>query len=309
MAFWRKQANGGSGWTAVVLDGTRIAIANVVRRRDARPQVHSCDSFAREGSDLDALKRLKKAKRLACNRCSILLEQGQYHLLQVERPGNLPSDTPHNEVRDALRWSIKEMVNFPVDQAGVDVLDIPTQGARAAQMWVVAASNDILRPRVQLFQNANVPLDAIDIPELAQRNLAGLLEEENRGLALVAFADKGGRLTITFGGELYMTRHLDATAPELANPNAVNQHERVLLDIQRSLDNFDRNFSAIPVNCLWIGPLPGGEVFIEYLRNSLSIPVKVVNLADVMDIDATPRLTDASAQADAWLVLGAALRE
>ena len=273
MSFWRKQSGGGDGWTAVVLDSKRIAIADVVRRRDERPQVRSCDSFAREGTDLEALKRLKKANRLARNRCTILLDAGQYQLLQVERPDMLPNDAPHSEVRDAMRWRIKELVDFPVDQAGVDVLDIPAQGQRAQQMWVVAASHAILRPRIQMFQEAKVSLAAIDVPELAQRNLSGLFEEENRGLALVAFQDTGGRLTITFGGELYMTRHLDATSLELANPNAVTQHERVLLDIQRSLDNFDRNYSAIPVNCLWIGPLPGGEAFIEYLRSTLSIPV------------------------------------
>lgn len=309
MAFWQKQAGGGDGWTAVALDSERIAIAEVARQRDARPQVRACDSFAREGSDLEALKRLKNAKRLARNHCTTLLAHGQYQLLQVDRPDNLPKDAPRTEVRDTLRWRIKEMVDFAVDQAGIDVLDIPAQGSRNPQLWVVAASNEILRPRIHLFQDAKLPLEAIDIPEMAQRNLASLFEEENRGLALVAFDAKGGRLTITYEGELYMTRHLDATSTELANPNAVTQHERVLLDIQRSLDNFDRNFSAIPVNRLLVGPLPGGETFIEYLRCTLPLPVATVDLSDVLDFTATPRLAEAAAQADAWLVLGAALRE
>ncbi|MDP1957906.1 MAG: hypothetical protein Q8J75_06985, partial [Rhodocyclaceae bacterium] len=182
-------------------------------------------------------------------------------------------------------------------------------GSRTPQLWVVAASHAVLRPRVELFQDAKAPLAAIDIPELAQRNLAALFEEPNRALALVAFNDKGGLLTVSYQGELYMTRHIDVSGPELSGANAAALHERVLLDIQRSLDSFDRNFSAIPLNRILVGPLPGGEAFIEYLGGNLSLPVAAANLADVMDFTATPRLKETAAQADAWLALGAALRE
>ncbi|MDO9600843.1 MAG: hypothetical protein Q7J02_00865, partial [Rhodocyclaceae bacterium] len=92
-----------------------------------------------------------------------------------------------------------------------------------------------------------------------------------------------------------------------ANVSALQ--ERVLLDIQRSLDSFDRNFSAIPLTRLLVGPLPGGTAFIEYLGGNLSLPVAPANLAEVMDFTATPRLKETSAQADAWLALGAALRD
>lgn len=311
MGFLQKKANG-DGWTAVVFGTDRIAVADVAQRRDAPPQVRACESFAREGGDLEVLKRLKTAKHVARNHGVTLLWHGQYQLLQVDAPDNLPDDAPSQELREALRWRVKEMVDFPIDQAGIDVLPIPAQGSRSRQMWVVAASHAALRPRVQLFQDAKTPLEAIDIPEMAQRNLAGLFEEANRGLAMVAFDNRekgGGRLTITYRGELYMTRHIDAGGPDLVGPDAEPLHERVLLDIQRSLDNFDRNYSAIPLTRLLVGPLPGGEAFIEYLRNNLSLPVASANLADVMNIEAVPRLAEVGLQADAWLALGAALRE
>lgn len=308
MAFWNKQA-GGDGWSAVVFGTDRIALADVQRRAGARPLVRACDSFARDGSsDLEALKRLKNARRLARARCTTLLWHGQYQLLQVEAPGNVQG-LPHDELRESLRWRVKDMVDFPVDQAGIDLLEIPAPGSRTPQLWVVVASHDSLRPRVNLFQDAKMPLAAIDIPELAQRNLAALFEEAGRGLALAAFNGKGGRLTISYQGELFMTRHLDASAAELAGPDAAVLYERVLLDIQRSLDNFDRNYGAIPLTRLLVGPLPGGANFVDYLRTNLSLPVEVADLAAVFDIAAVPRLADPAAQADGWLALGAALRE
>ncbi|MCX8018228.1 MAG: hypothetical protein N2690_10060, partial [Rhodocyclaceae bacterium] len=163
--------------------------------------------------------------------------------------------------------------------------------------------------RIWAFQDAKVPLAAIDIPELAQRNLAALFEEANRGLALVSFDAEGGLLTISFQGELSVTRHIDVGASELVGAQTESLHERVLLDIQRTLDNFDRNYSAIPLNRLKIGPLPGGEAFLAYLAANLSLPVARAELAEVLEIDAVPQLSDATQQAQAWLALGAALRE
>jgi MSHA biogenesis protein MshI len=308
MAFWQKQG-GAEGWSAIVFGADRIAVAEITRQRDTPPRVNAYANYARDGSELEALKRLKNAKRLARLRCTTLLWQGQYQLLQVDAPGSLPENAPREELRETMRWRIKEMVDYPVEHAAIDVLNIPVQGGRTPQLWVVAASHAVLRPRIELFQDAKTPLEAIDIPELAQRNLAGLFEEENRGLALLSFNDKGGLLTVSYHGELYMVRHIDVSGPELAAADAAGLHERVLLDIQRSLDNFDRNFSAIPLTRLLVGPLPRGEAFIQYLGGNLSLPVAVADLARVMDIKAAPLLAEAAAQAEAWLVLGAALRE
>lgn len=307
MAFWGKTASGGA-WASVIFGTDRVTVAEIARQDGAKPQVRACDSFAREGGDLDALKRLKKAGRLVQNRCTTLLQEGQYQLLQIDAPGNA-QEMPRAELRESLRWRVKEMVDFSVERAGIDLLEIPAMGNRTPQLWVIVARHDILQPRIRQFQDAKLTLAAIDIPELAQRNLAGLFEEPNRGLALVTFDDTGGRLTVTYQGELHMTRHLDASRAELTGADAEAQHERVLLDIQRSLDNFDRNYSAIHLTNLLVGPIAGGEAFVDYLRSNLSLPVVTANLAEVMDLSATPLLVNPAAQADAWLALGAALRE
>lgn len=307
MAFRDNKATG-EAWTSVVFGTDRVTIAEIARPAAGKPQVRSCDGFAREGGELDILKRLRNAKRLARQRCTTLLAKGQYHLLQVDLPGNAQS-LPRAELREALRWRVKEMVDFPVERAGIDLLDIPATGTRAPQLWVVVASHDMLQPRIRQFQDARVGLAAIDVPELAQRNLASLFAEPNRGLAFLFFDRLGGCLTVTYRGELYMTRHIDVAATDLVSPEATTLHERVVLNIQRSLVSIDRNYSAIPLTRLLVGPLPQGEAFVDYLRTNLSLPVAVANLADVLDIARTPQLANPADQADAWLALGAALRE
>lgn len=284
----------------------RVTVAEVERGGD-RPVVRACESYAREGSISDILERLKSARRLGRQRCVALLAEGQYQMLQVELPANASAMT-RDELREALRWRVKEMVEFSVERAGIDLVEIPSIGNRPAQAWIVLASHDVLQPLIWQFQDARIELAAIDIPELALRNLAALFEEANRGLALLSLDRQGGRLVITYRGELYMARHIDITSAELADAQAEALYERVLLDIQRTLDSFDRNYGAINVARLLIGPLRQAASFVDYLRNNLSLPVASAHLAEVMDLGSVPHLDDAGTQAEAWLALGAALR-
>ena len=310
--MWPRRSQHTDNWTSVLFSPGRIDIAEVRYRTDGRPEVSGWDSFAYAGAESAALKRLRGHLH---GRCTTLLRHGQYQMLQIEAP-SLPRESPPEERRQAVRWRVKEMVDFPIEQAGVDVLDIPTAqggggGGRAPQVYAVVASHAALAPRIQLFQDAGIPLAAIDIPELAQRNVAALFEEENRGLALLTFDNDGGRLTFTYRGELYATRHIEVGRKELAGANDApgGGYERVLLDVQRSLDNFDRNYSFITLTRLLVAPIPGAAAFVEYLKGNLYQPVGLLDLAQGMDIGNVPALAAPENQAEALLAVGAALRD
>jgi MSHA biogenesis protein MshI len=291
-------------WISVVVAPGSIQIAEVRCRTGERPEVVAWESVD-AAEPLEALKKLRP--RLG-GRCTTLLRYGQYQIAQVEAP-----EVPIEERRDAVRWRIKDMLDFPADQAGVDVIDIPGGGGagRGPQVFGIAASHAVLTPLIRLFQDAKVPLKAIDIPEMAQRNIAALFEEEGRGLALLTFDGDGGRLVFTFKQELFASRRIDVTAPELVArgceaPGGV--FERVLLDVQRSLDNFDRNFSFITLSKLLVAPMPGAGAFVEYLKSNLYQPVELLDLATVMELGGTPQLADIEMQGVALHAIGAALR-
>lgn len=310
MRLGKRQRTASDGWVSVLFHPTGVEVAQVRRPSGQRPQVLVWEVYDNTGDRGSALKRLRGGNRLGAAPCTTLLGYGKYQLLQMEAPA-----VPAEERADALRWKIKEMVDFPVEQAGVQVLDIPmAAGAlgRAPQLYVVAAGNGVLAPLIQSFQGAKVPLAAIDIPELAQRNVAALFEEQNRGLALLVFGPEGGCLTFTYQGELYVARRIEVRTPELVAAAAQaggGLYERILLDVQRSMDNFDRNYSFITLSRLLVTPVPGAESFVDFLRENLFQPVEVLDLAQGLDIGAVPALADPGHQATALLAIGAALRD
>jgi MSHA biogenesis protein MshI len=297
-------------WLAVGVYGQRIDIAQVERAAVGRPVVQICESYVRKGSEVESLKSVARAVRPNRFRCSAMLDAADYQMQLVEAPS-----VPSQEMKSAVRWKLKDLLDYPVDAATVDVADVPTDrsgAARAHYVYAVSARNERIKARMKAFQDAKFPLEAIDVPEMAQRNIATLFEEPGRGLALLAFDDRGGLLTVTADGELFMARHTDVSAAQLTEVRSDMTDptiERLVLELQRSLDHFDRQFSYISVSRMLVAPLPVDIGLDRHLANSLGLPVQSFDLADVLDFPGAPELRDPTRQGYRLHIIGAALRD
>lgn len=295
------------GWLAFNDQPEGVCVAHVRRTVNGKPLVSFC-MVAEEGADAHVLERLAKESHAAQYRCTTLLKPSEYQMLLVEAP-----NAPPDELKAAIRWRIKDMLDYHVDDATVDVLDIPPEKSvpvKNHSMYAIAARNQVIEQRQALFEAAKMPLSAIDIPEMAQRNISTLIEPEQRGLALLSFDAVGGLLTVTFCGELYLARRLDITLQQLveSEQQKASYFERITLEMQRSFDYFDRQFHFITLAKMMIAPLPGVEGLREYLASNLYVPVELLDLADVFDFSAVPDLARPERQAQCFSVLGAALR-
>lgn len=279
-----------------------------------RPQVvayafHQVTGGKSSGLTSAVLEKIRKGMRVGDFQFTTLLAPGEYQMLQVEAP-NVPED----ELKAAVRWSIKDMLSYHVDDATLDVLRIPanqTGGAGKKLLYVVVTPNELIKKRIELFERAHINLRVIDVPEMAQRNIASLYEHEGRALALLAFDESGGLLTFTSDGELYLARRIEISIGQLQDANeALRQQyfDRLELEVQRSIDHFDRQFNQLPVRRLLIS-IPVNVGLVEVLGNSLDLPVERLDLSEVMDIDEAPDLASDEAQVYALHALGAALRQ
>lgn len=296
----------GAGWMAVVRTGERIDLAHVVRSADGRPEIGSCDSFRIEHDVTDALVRLVQGRNLKRFRCATLLHEGDYRLLQVEAPA-----VPAAERVEALRWRLKDAVDFPVDDAALAVADIPTEGGRQASVFAVLAPSTVIGGQMAAFRAAKAPLEAIDIPEMALRNVAVLFEEANRGLAFLALLENESILSITCGGELYLSRRIDLSSKALAAADEgrrTQMIERLALELQRTLDNFDRQYGFVSVSRMLLASDHDPAGLVAALADNLYLPLQAMDLALVADFAAVPELKQPERQGQCLLAIGAALR-
>jgi len=299
------------GWMAINLQSDGVRVAHVTRSTGNRPSVERVAFYPADILPLpELLERMAKELQIGRYQCSTLLAPGEYQLLSVEAP-NVPPD----ELKTAIRWKLKDLLDFHVNDATIDVLDVPVEKnvpVRNHSMYAVAAHNQLIQQRQTLFAGAKVPLSVIDIPEMAQRNISELVAPEGRGLAMLSFDAQGGLLTITFSGELYLSRRIDVPLATLENADTdqkTTQFERIALELQRSLDHFDRQYHFAPVAKLMLAPL--GNLSLElqtYLAANLYIPVELLTLDMVLDIARIGELGSAQAQRAYFMTIGAALR-
>lgn len=307
MAFdFLKRQSLAAGLTGIELSSAGISVARVERQGGARPRLRACEfrESTPDGAG-PALAQIASQYGLKRARCTTLLGTGDYQLLLTEAP-----DVGADELKQALRWKIKDLIDFHINDATLDVFNLPgyVPGTPAREMYTVAARNEAIQKRVDLLTGAGIGLEVIDIPELAQRNLAALLPEDTAGVALLSLQEQSGLITITRQGFLYLSRSLNLGHESLRSAaDPAKYFDHIALEVQRSLDYFESHFRETPIRHLVLTPLaepvPG---FVEYLSANLNVTVDSMDLAALLDsnVELTPAL-----QARCLTTIGAALRQ
>lgn len=296
-----------NGWLCLA-SNSHGAFVVQLKRSVQKIHVQRCSFYPMENTNSAALGRLVKELHVQDAQFTTLLSPDEYQVLMVDAPA-----VPAEEQKTAIRYRIKDLTNYDIEQATVDLFSIPGNkngGNRPQSVYAVVAPNETIKKRMALFEQAELELTVIDIQEMAQRNIAALYETEGRGLAFLSFNEYGGLLTFTCDQELYLARRLEITAGQLQDANySLRQQfiERVELEVQRSLDYFDRQFHQISLNKMLVNaPLAAGIT--RLLADNLGMTVETLDLSQVMDISAVPSLADNEFMLDSLPALGAALR-
>lgn len=295
------------GWVAVAPQGDRAHVVHLVCDEGRRPALRwACTApWADAASSLRALRRTRPMQQ---HRAVALLQHAQYQMLSLDAP-----ELPREEWRDAIRWRLKDMVEFPIDSAGIDVMAIPAdpQQRRRASMFAVAAPRSVLAPLAEAGADAGMPWHAIDVPDTALRNIAVLGTDGARAEALLHVGAAHSTLVVVAQGELLLSRHIEVTLAQLTETDeAVRQvaYERASLELQRTLDNVERQFSHAALARLQVAPGLPLQGFIDHVRDLVYVPVGAFELGAVLDLSAVPELADAAEQSAYLPAIGAALR-
>ena len=152
-----------------------VAAAQVIagRRRQAAPDALRLRERGRAGSVRARAEPLAEPARAHGQRA----RSRGYRLLLVEAP-----DVPADELRAAVRWRIKDLIDFHIDDAVIDVFEMPphARGGPQRMMYAVTAKAEVVKREIERIESAGLKLGVVDIPELSLRNIATLLESGSR---------------------------------------------------------------------------------------------------------------------------------
>jgi MSHA biogenesis protein MshI len=291
----------------VAFGPTQVAVA-VVRRDRGAPVLERCELLpiaADAGGD--AASDVLRAAALPRAPVSTVLRTDDYQLVLIEAP-----DVPPAELRAAMRWRLKESIDYRVEDAVIDVFDVPiqTRGGQGRMMYAIAARRAAVDRHVAAL--AAVPtFDVVDVPELCLRNLAALTPAAAGGVAMLHLGEKSATIVLVKGRTFYFARQMDLqTTLRLAagsNPDARVEVAGVVLELQRSLDYYERHFDQPPITRIVVSPGSARDAALaDDLAKETGFEVNTLNLQSLLHCEIPP---DTVVDATCLLAVGAALRE
>lgn len=287
-----------------------VAVAVVQRRAGQRPAIDHCELYSCEGDETAEQVVRRVVGKLGIANAGVFAVTGSddYQLVQVEAPEVQPA-----ELRAAIRWRLRDVINFHIDDAVIDVFQIPDQSrrAQAKMLFAVAARSAAVQRLVSALAPIARDFNVIDIPELCLRNVSALLPQDQRGMATLLLGPRSAQLILTRQGVLYLARRIEyARGFDVAVRGEEGSQPidaaALALELQRSLDYFESHYDQAPIGDLIIAPGGArGADLAERLRSETGLRIGVLSLNEVMDgADALPP----EMPAECLLALGAALR-
>lgn len=231
-------AVGPDGWTVVSVSGDG--------------DVEHCQLYSDIGDPQHFVETLVEQQQWQDRPCTIVLHPLYYQMLLVEAP-----PVPDDEMAAAVHWRIKELLDFPVDQAAVEFFHLPEDAYRGRKkmLYAVAMRKNSLQSLVAPIEAGGLAVDRVDIAELALHKQARLLPKGRGGTAVVHLLESEGFINLIEDGNIYLSRNLDVGLERLlgaADPSAVL--DELLLEIQRSLDFYESQLGKGIIADLYFSP-------------------------------------------------------
>ncbi|MHB1543794.1 MAG: hypothetical protein ACYCS1_03120 [Gammaproteobacteria bacterium] len=288
--------------TGIVPFGETLALARISRDPGRKPCLERYAEVAADAQPAKHLESLIREETSGRDRLSLVTPWEAYRILLVDAP-----DVPAHELRSALRWKVKDLIDFHVDDALIDVFELPAEtrsGEARASLYCIAARTEIIRDLIERVSETTAKIAVIDIPEMCVRNLAALAPEDREGLVSVHLEAQRGLVVVTRQHTLYLARRLEFGSVMLAaDPATV---EQLALEIQRSMDYCDRHFHlAIPRTILLLPSDQTDTPLAQELARHTGLEVRPLDLNDCLE---GGQKLESAEQIRGLLAIGAALR-
>jgi MSHA biogenesis protein MshI len=291
--------------------GGELVLARVHRDLE-RPEIDQVTIMpAPQESRAELVKKLAGARQLAGASLVLTLAPGQYDLHQLAAPA-----VPAEELRDALRWQLRSNLAYAPEEAAIDFVRVP-HGAEShtkEALLVVTAHRPMIEGAVAPFTANGVFVEAVDIPEFAQRNLARLAGPGEGTSAWLGFERETCLLTAHLNGELAFARRMllpganhnaiDADTPE----SIMHVTDRIVTQAQRTLDTFERQSGLPPVTRITVGPHRHAASITDALADRTGLIVTRFNARTMFDFGSDAANLANELPGAALPAIGAALR-
>jgi MSHA biogenesis protein MshI len=247
-----KSGNNTSAGITVSTDGIALAL---VEHKSQTPTLKSAKFYSCSESERPPLlAQLVKQHRLDSIPCNLILGADEYQMLQVEAP-----DVPKQELSAALRWHVKDLIDFHIDDAVIEHFVLQAENASGKQpIHVIASRKSVIQNHVDLMHEANCNLTTIDIAAMAVRNIIVNSDyaSTHTSIGIINIMDDITRIIVLLSKEIYIVRTSNIGLQSLASMSDDAESQSALdslaLELQRTFDYYESYSRQTPIERLFI---------------------------------------------------------
>ena len=300
MLSWPKIRRGKKGLVGIEVrpNGLAVAVALPAASGNLISKLDFIEATAAQRSP--ALKDYVNTHKLEGMKCNLVLPPELYGWQQIERP-----PVEDSELREAVRWKVKDVLDYAIDEAVVDAFDFPTDALRGKppQVNVITARKRVIQELINTVNDSGLELQSIDITELALRNLVQGLQSPGKPLALMVMQEHRGLMLLIKDSEVYLTRRIEADMEGFDDADqAARVGQQLALEIQRSMDYFESQLGQTPPRTIIASSVLHEAELLTQLDETLGLEIKT------LPEDQLGLAEDQFASAQHWVACGAALR-
>ncbi len=290
-------------------NGIALAIVDHSKRKPLLKHAHfyGCSGITEQST---LLSRLSKEYKLYDIVCNLVLYSNDYQFHQIDAP-----DVPKHELSSALRWQIKDLIDFHIDDAVIDKIELPNQNPGSQgkhSLLVVACRQSLVQNYVDLLHAANCNLVSIDIAALAARNIViHTAPAEDSSVGLLNLWDDRAKISVFLNHDLYINRSSSIGIQSLAfvsedDPDSQSVLDSLTLELQRTFDYYESHSRQAAISHLYI--LSNGQSLPHIARlieARLGIDCSIIEPSDF--ITSAESMSEA-ATSNCMMAIGGALR-
>lgn len=181
--------------------------------------------------DESLLEDVERLKILGAN-SKVVMGAGQYQLLLMDA-----IDVPLEEMAKALKWRLKGLIDYPINDISMDIFPVPAHGAakQRKKVFVAVTSLPLLNIWLNRLESAYLNVNSVSIAELSLRNILAISGlPQHVPILAISLQKQICQLHVFYHQCLYLVRELGISLTHLTNDPAALQN--ILLEIQRSMD-------------------------------------------------------------------------
>ena len=306
---WRSGARGGKHVTVIEWRDDGLLALRAAAGSAGVPEVQDAQFIACTPDQRDAsINRLARQGWFGGGRNILLLGIRQRQMAMLPRPS-----VPDAELVEAARWQLQGALDYPPEEAVLDVLRLSSDEPPARQQLAVfAVRRSALALWLAPLSLRKIQLEAVEVADCAQRNLAALHPvKKGQAVAMLSLREDSIVFSVTRGSEVLVSRSFDAAGVTSASGEPIEDSgalaDRVGLQLQRMLDTLERRSAAMAPSQILVLSHPQHSPLLTQCAELTGLRVLPLDLAAML-VPVGRAASNTPVNGDFLHLFGAALR-